>query len=335
MQDILLSRETGKCTPLTDKEKQWLQSLIGDNYVIGPQLGRSGARHTAFKLINSQGKDFALKIPNKYSKNWIKEERSVVDKIENYIKGYQGNINISKPINIGDNFLIEPIAKGVEFTENIYNLLSKEEQRQLAEDFAKFLNYSHQKSYLPETIDRMYAIKPSYEEIYQYFSNVANIVELNQLEQAYKKIEDINQKDDISVLCFRDYRSQNVFYDRATNSLSIIGFELVKRSSIYHDFVPFASYGMSYKFLNDVINIYNKEKKGYSLYIDREKVHALHYYGICHEHGRCSIFRGLSLDENKDIYQRFVRPRIEKLNHAFLNTISSRTLLNCFTSKGM
>lgn len=293
--DGLQKKERGKQNPLSASEKRYLSSFIGENYTIGNQLGRSGQRSSAYLLTDCVGRRLALKIPNDPEQvdQWrISQEHANKNK-EAYAGDYEGNIFIPKTITVGEIYLIEELAEGAEFTVKVYEKLPRNEQLRLAKDFAHFLNISHQRTITRWTRPvQLMAGKPL-SDISGFWAPLLTETQRKNLNQSI--IQHQNHDSNPVVLAFNDYRSQNVLYNPQKRQLSVIDFDCVRQQSVMHDFVPYAaaSFGMSYRFLSDVVYNYNREPKKIPFDIDTRQVKNLHYLGIIHEMGRCAISRGL------------------------------------------
>ena len=120
----------------------------------------------------------------------------------------------------------------------------------------------------------------------------------NKLKKAEQYLESTDISDEFHVLTHKDLRIQNLMYDKKTQQLSVLDFELAGTDNIYHDFIAFASSGsMPWGFTRLVIDEYNKiQPKKYPLKINPEKVQNMLLYAAMHEYSR-----NVRPEQNKEI----------------------------------
>ena len=265
MEIHLNTRKSGTQTPLSDSEKKYLSDLLGGKYKIGSPLGRSGASTSAFLITDATGKEFVLRIPNKPDdiEHWLETEKRQFANQEKYLAGYQGNISIPKTLEYRDFFTIQEKGAGEPFADYIYDGLSREKQLKLAQDFAAFLNHSHQKNAnrattRPVSLDGGQDFTLN-EHVKSAYKSVMTPDEYKWFCGLLDEFNNRDTSDEFLTFAFNDFRYSNILYDTKSGQLSVIDFGACRDGSIYMDFVPASagSYGISYKFLQDVINSYN------------------------------------------------------------------------------
>ena len=103
-----MSRFGGKTRTLTKKEIEYYRQELGDEYVIGGQLGRSGEMTSAYLLTDKKGKYFVLKIPNNSEEleKWLDIQKRAKDRRDLYVGDYQGRINVPNTLKIGKDFVV-------------------------------------------------------------------------------------------------------------------------------------------------------------------------------------------------------------------------------------
>ncbi len=277
---------------LTQKEKNYYETALGGQYRIGGQLGRSGEMSSAFLLTDKQGHNCVLKIPNHLDRlsEWKYIQEKSLDLQKKYVGNYHGAVYIPKTLKTCKDFIVEELATGQEFSDEVYHTLSSKEKKRVAQDFAEFLNFSHQRTLTGKAVK----LHPNqqqrvgWQDTYDYYAPCLTKQAKIKLQ---KEIQRYNQQGDPEVLAFRDYRSQNMFWDSQKKRLSIIDFGCVKYASVYEEFTPYAAASgrISYLFLKDVIREYNKMPKEHPLFIDLERVKHNCFLGLYHEYARCSI----------------------------------------------
>lgn len=289
---MTIPKKQGYKNPLSKTEIAYYIEQLSSQYQIGKQLGLSGAHSSAYLLIDKKGRHFALKIPNNPEKleDWMNQQKKSIENRDVYVGNYKGPICVPKTIQVGKDFIVEELAKGVEFTDKVYQSLSLNDRRKIAKDFAEFLSYSHQRTLTGLVLPPTKPERISYDQIFDYYSTVLSEDQKKEFRQMQKSTES-DQPDNFEVLVFGDYRSQNVLWDSTNKKLSVIDFDLTKMGSIYNEFTPSAaaSYGMSYKFLRDVIHYYNMAPKQHPIQLDPQTVERNCIMGIYHEMGRCGI----------------------------------------------
>lgn len=298
--NIYNKKIAGDKNELSEEEKYYFENILGGEYQVLHQLGRSGARTSTYLLEDLKENKCALKISNEATdKDWIDSQKKAVEKRDLLFNEYNGDIAIAKTISIGENYVLEPYL-GVEFNENVYNKLSKNDKNKIEKDFADLLNFIHSKKVSTNIQPLGQCLNPSLEEVYDFFEGDLDEKDKIKLKQKIENFNSRDKSDELTVLTHSDIRSQNVLYDESTNKLAIIDFELAAYKNIYNDFVPYAaaSYGMSYSFLNNVMKNYNKisEQK-----VDPNKVKLLHELGIFHEYGRCAMYRDTNEKDKPEI----------------------------------
>lgn len=293
MEIHLNTRKNGTQTPLSDSEKKYLSDLLGGKYKIGSPLGRSGASTSAFLITDASGKEFVLRIPNKPDdiEHWLETEKKQFANQEKYLAGYQGNISIPKTLEYQDFFTIQEKGAGEPFADYIYDGLSREKQLKLAQDFAAFLKHSHQKN-ANRTTTRPVSLDGGQD--FTLNEHVKSVYKSVMTPDEYKwfcgLLDEFNNRDtsdEFLTFAFNDFRYSNILYDTKSGQLSVIDFGACLENSVYMDFVPYCadSFGISYKFLQDVINSYNniKSDSAKTIKINPRKVALFHILGILAE----------------------------------------------------
>lgn len=330
-------KNCGEINELSQKEILYFISILGNDFNYYGQLGRSGARTSGYLFKNSKGSKYVIKIANdENDKKWSKSQKNTLDRQNEMTEGYNGDIALPSVIKMGENYTIEKYL-GVEFTKEIYDNLSKQDKLKVEQDFGEFLAFIHNvnpyktKKYFIDdlvkkiempSLDGNKPIQYTNDDLEKYYQKKLDLGELSpcsfkqilehfipymsesQIQHMQKNINKFNTRDktdEIIVNTHSDIRSQNVLYDEDTKRLAIIDFELMGYKNLYHDFVPnaAASFGISYKFLHNVTQEYNKKS---DLKVDLDKVKLLHTLGVFHEYGRVSI---ISKDEPSDIISKW------------------------------
>lgn len=320
-----MSRFGGKKRALTKKEIEHYRQELGDEYIIGKQLGRCGEMSAAYLLTDKKGRHFVLKIPNNSEElgKWGNIQKRAKERRDLYVGDYQGRINIPKTLKIDRDFVIEELAEGKEFFATVYQKLSPIQKKKVAQDLGEFISYSHQRTVTgktaklyPDQQDRV-----SWQDMYNYYEPVLTENEKKELQKEMKI--HMQQKEAPEVLAFRDYRFSNVLWDDKKNRLSVIDFGCTKNASVYEEFTSNAagSTQMSYQFLADVINAYNHAPKKHPISIDLETVRHNCFLGIYHEFARCNIGRN-----PPEKYLKELRAELKKLDELIPTSIPRKTL---------
>ncbi len=288
-----MSGKGGKKIALTKDQVQHYEDELNGQYILGEQVGRSGAMTCAYLLTDKTGKQFVLKIPKKIDELdvWHSAQKKSIDLRNAYVGDYQGRINVPKTIKIGLDYVVEELAEGEEFFASVYQKLSPIEKKKVAQDLGEFINYSHQRTLTDKTA-KLYPNQQkrvSWQDTYNYFAPVLTEDEKKELRKEIQIHEE--QKESPVVLAFRDYRYSNMLWDSKSKCLSVIDFDCTKNSSVYEEFTPAAAASavISYQFWADVINAYNHSPKKYPISIDLETVRHNFFVGIYHEYARCNI----------------------------------------------
>ena len=318
LQALKSSKVGGNKNPLSPQEQAYYSEQLSNLYQIGSQLGRSGEDTSAYLLTDKSGKKFVLKIPNDPLKTqgWLKQQQLAIKNRDTYVGDYNGPICVPKTIKIGRDFVVEEFAAGTEFSEKVYDSLSGQQKKKLAQDFATFLNHSHQRTFSGNGPAFNTTWKsPTFDEIFNYFAEAMTPTEQKVAKNYQNHFMKPTQEP--QVLAFSDYRFQNMLWDSETQKLSIIDFGCTDKKSVYAEFTPFAasSYHSSYQFLLDVIQYYNKLPKKHPIHIDPRQVETNHIMGIYHEFGRCGIKRSFSPEQQ----MHWLRPTRRSVNRAFKN----------------
>lgn len=316
-------KKSGIENELTKEEIEYFKSKLGEQYIFCGQVGKSGARTSSYLFNNLQGEKFVLKIPNDPNTNWIDSQKQAIKKTEDLLENYIGNIAVPQSICIGENYILEKYL-GNEFTDELYNNLSKEDKVKVEKEFADFLVFIHEKKVFKTKVDFIDDAKKiiegnnknseekieytdnilekyfesrldlegessiSFEKILEHFKIAMSESQLKNIKRKVNELYSRNKEDEIITHTHSDIRSQNILYDEETKKLAVIDFEGEGYKNIYRDFVPYApaSFGMSYEFLNNVLKEYNKNTE---LKVHPEKVKLLHELGVFHEYGRCNL----------------------------------------------
>lgn len=311
-----MSRITGEKNELSDEEKIFFDSILGNKYTILQQLGRSGRSTSSYLLKDSSGKKYVIKVANNANdEKWIISQKEAIAKREVYIEGYKGNVAVPSTIAIGDNYIIEPFL-GVELNHEIYEKLEMSNKSKIAKDLAGLLNFVHSKTVSYNKKPMIQYLHPPLKDIYKCFENNISDKQRVWMQKKIEEFEKMDSSDELTVLTHRDIRSQNLLYDEDTGKLALIDFETVECDNIYTDFVPSAaaSFGIPYEFWNDMITEYNKISK---LKVDPNKIKILHEMGIFHEYGRCAIYRKTPDTEIKGIASHAFDININEIDKKF------------------
>ncbi|MBQ4472216.1 MAG: aminoglycoside phosphotransferase family protein [Alphaproteobacteria bacterium] len=316
-------KKNGEQNPLSPEEIAYYGNALGGKYKIGAQLGRSGAQTSAYLLTDSSGEQFVLKVPNHQKDDgWIVRQKKAIEIKESYVGDYNGPICVPKTIQIGQDFVVEELASGQEFSAKMYDALSTKDKAKLAKDFAVFLNQSHQRTFQGNG-ETLQLGRASLQSIFDYFKSELSIRE-QMVFLKYKQIfEEPHQEP--QVLAFGDYRHQNMLWDSEKKQLSIIDFDCTRYGSVYKEFTPSAaaSFHSSYHFLKDVVQAYNRLPKKHPIHLDPERVKANCILGIYHELGRCGISNGAP-PKNQLRFIPFMCREIEKAFHVKPNKTQLR-----------
>lgn len=346
-------KKCGEINELSKEEILYIISILGSSFKYYGQLGRSGARTSAYLFKDSNDNKYVVKLANdEMDKKWSESQKNTLDTQNKITEGYNGDIALPSAIKIGENYTIENYL-GVEFTKEIYDNLPSQERLKLEQDFGDFLAFIHsvepyktkeyfiddlvkklEKSnldgnismqYTNDDLEKYYQKKLdlgeystcSFEQLLEYFMPYMSESQIQQMQKNIDKFNIRDKTDEIIVNTHSDIRSQNVLYDEDTKRLAIIDFESMGYKNLYRDFVPnaAASFGISYEFLHNATREYNKKS---DFKVDLDKVKLLHTLGVFHEYGRVSL---ISKDNPLNIARKWsiISSRLKEIEKTFVD----------------
>lgn len=318
---VLTEKEGGHKYELTEKEKKYFEQEFGDKYKIIGQVGKTGQRTSAYLMEDKDKEKYILKIPNSEDEasEWIENQKKVDKLLKETFVDYTGEVNIPQYLEIGDKYVVEKYL-GEDLEPELYDELSDEEKDKITRDMAEFLVYLHNKHRDGDNNRKLILDETdewkSLQEIFEHVKSRLTETEQKDLLEKINKFKNRDKSDEVVVLTHGDIRSQNMLYDKDTKKVAFIDFELMEDGNVYNDFIPAASFGLTYELLFNIIDYYNKESE---FKIDKEKVELIHELSMWHEFGRVSI-----LDNNKefpkDAYDE-IKERINSLEEAYQNNI--------------
>lgn len=298
---------------MEEYEKEYWERQLSNRFVIGEQIGYSGAATSAYRLFEREtDKISVLLIPceeifeNKEILQVYMDEQRRAENFKSFCsEGYTGDVLIPTA-ELGENYRIMPYA-GVDFTYEIYSSLSEAEQKKLAFDFATYLNFVHQKSFEQKPlldlkfpgckIGEISHIKPLGVKLESYIKGKIPEEDYQKLQKILSDFEKRDVSDEINVIIHGDLRNQNILYDVTTKKLAIIDYELACSDNIYKDLCPCASSKLSPQFLADVIRFYNEQPKKYPVRLDERKVALIQKAFLLRELVYCGEARGRDSQE--------------------------------------
>ncbi|MBQ8250803.1 MAG: aminoglycoside phosphotransferase family protein [Alphaproteobacteria bacterium] len=285
----------GQKNPLTEEEKKYFSEKLNSAFQIGEQIGISGYNSSAYKLQTPKGEEYVLKIPNNPQDNrWVESQIGTEKISSHYLLGYEGKVVIPDMIELGQRYIVEPYC-GVPLTAQLYDYtLSNVEKENIAQQMGYFLNFLHQQK--PQNkIGNIEICAPnchhSLSEVFTYFEPHLSKEENKEWEKRITSFINRDTSDEVATLTHGDIRSQNVLYNPQTKKVAVIDWETLRTRAVYRDFVPMASFGMSYHFLEKVVSSYNQAEKENDIKINLQKLLLLHLLSKYHEIGRCAIMR--------------------------------------------
>lgn len=188
------------------------------------------------------------------------------------LKGYKSKVNLPVRKFYESGYILTPYA-GEQLDEKLYSSLSPLTQQKIQQEFAEFLNHSHQESLehaallpnLPfkEDIGKTPAtlldahIKQNLESVVQAFEPFASPALKKHLRSVVQQFNTRDTSDEISVLVHNDLCPENILYDQFQKHLSIIDYEAAFIGDIYNDFCHFGGPVFPKGFIEGVITKYN------------------------------------------------------------------------------
>ena len=292
---------------MEDSEKAYWERHLKERFVIGEQLGRSGASTCAYRVYEKEtGKSSVLLVPSEEiltdsdsSQMYMKKQRQAEEIKAFCISGYTGNVFIPTA-EFGEVYRIMPYA-GEDFTPQIYESLSKQDQERLAFDLASYLNFVHQKSFDEK---ELLAQKSSSKigkkakdfyikiELESYMKGKIPDTEYKKLQQLIDDFKQRDTADEINVMTHGDLRYQNILYDKTTKKLAVIDYETAAISNIYKDFCPSVASSLPVQFIKDVIRFYNELPKKHPVSVDEKKISQMQAVFRVRELVYCGMIRG-------------------------------------------
>lgn len=305
----------------------WLEKQLEDvakqlscRYSIGNLIGM-GSTSAAFLATSEGGCSLILKIPRDeiVAKEWRTMLENTCNNRERYCADYMGPVQVIRPIELADNYLLEPFATGRPLTYEVYSSLGATEKEHLCLSFSNFLHYAHQqnitKKKLPVTFDRgEISIENSIDLLQQ--AKAISALEARSFRQLLELFKSRNQDDEVACLVHGDYSATNVIYDILFGTLSILDFGSSCVDCIYRDFVPaFADVSMqvSYQLIADVIRAYNSLGDGDNP-IAIEKVALFHYLAAIHESGLIAYCQKMEEEEIRRLVDSFLIPTLNRIS---------------------
>lgn len=232
-----------------------------DNMLI---IGR-GNSSTVYK--DNEGN--IVKIPNWNTAEYISAQQHGFD-IADKLKQFGIDVNLPESISVdAENGIIkEKLVPGVAFNASVYKSLDDKTKDKLAKDLADFMIAMHSLEKptkmcqnLKECMSRSKSRFATVDSILNGFDNkLPKYIDrkLRYSENAVYESNDI--ADTIFVMTHRDLRGPNVLYDKETNRLGIIDFELAGQQHIYTDFISSPT-SFHWEFMKKVIEYYNQMSK--------------------------------------------------------------------------
>lgn len=315
----------GQKIEFTDEEKLKISKYLDNKYEIISQIGVSGWHTSAYLMENELGEKFVIKFPNNLKdKDWVKLQSNTYLKIDECFHEYKGDVELPKCIYLGNNFTIEKYL-GEEFNEEKFEELSENEKLKIINDFAEFLNFMCKKSVNKDykvTYSRLFTYYPTIFNLMDCFEYLKAVLSDKQQEELLEEINEFNSRskeDEIECLVHCDIKSQNVLYNKDSKKISVIDLELLSLGNIYYNFVPHAAaqFEISYKFLYNVVDLYNKisDRK-----INLQKLRLFHKLGIIYE--ICAYnkirYKKTSYEEVYTIWNNSILPKINKIDEFFV-----------------
>lgn len=312
---------------LSKDELEYYQSKIGSDYKITSPQGISGAHATAYKLEDTHGKRFILKIPNnpQNAAHWIQNQRKTQENIHKYYSDYKGSLKIPNYIKISDDFVIEEnLGKSID-SETLENF-DEQEREKFINGLAEFLSYTHKKEKGKISPYRLghegfFTLKDAYD----YLNNAGalNSEEQKLLTDLITHFEKRDTSDEVSALAHTDIRIQNIVYDFETKIFGLIDFETLNTDApIYYDFTSgtIGAFGIPYDLCYKIIDRYNDIS---DLKVDKEKIKIFHKLGTMYELCTCAKFRDNRSKEEicTQIWNNGIKKRFEEIDKGFLNLI--------------
>ena len=329
---------------LENEEKKLLAGIIGDQYVIGAQLGRTGGHTAAYELVDKKtGEKKVLLCP--HGKKGAKEEAEYKAQQEKSNKcrdfcaeGYDSEHGCLLPETTfcGDTLYRITSYGGKELTEDLFARLSVAEKQQVARQFAGWLNFVHQKSFAEK--DKLKEAFPKYgvgevqksdmwgdftqgtqkipfaQKVMETFGPYMGGVQKKEIQELIEAYQHRDKKDEICVLTHGDLRDANVLYNPETKRVGIIDFERISVTSVYRDFCTFCRSGLAPEMIMNTISVYNQLPKSHPVHINPQKVRNFLLLAYLHE-----LTRDAKPESSKQQWTSF-KKYYKEVNAAFPST---------------
>ena len=284
---------TGKKNPLTEEEKKYYKRKLEDRYIIGEQIGVSGNTSSNYLIHHKNGTPFVLKTPNNVEDTrWIDNQISQEKIRSHYLLGYDGKVVFPDMVELGKHYIVEPYC-GQPLTAQMFDYsLSQSERKNITEQMGNFLNFLHQQK-AKNKIGDIEILSPksthSIYDVFNYFIPHLSIQENKEWEKRIETFINRDTSDEFETLTHGDIRMGNVLYNQETKETAVINWDLFNNRSVYRDFVPRSSFGLSYHLLEDIITVYNNAEKDVNIKINLQKLFLFHLLSTYYEIGHTAI----------------------------------------------
>lgn len=304
---------------LSDSQKKELKEVIGEDYVIGQQLGNAGSHTVAYELTNTKnGEKEVLLMPHSKTKMTqlelfkYMEHQHKADKWRDYCaEGYDQTkgcfLPATKIYALPDGVCrIIPYA-GCDLSEKVFSKLPQVERQSIAQKLAAWLNFVHQKSFVdPNPINEEFSRyrvgdisssdnwgdfsdgTPFSQKVMETFGPYMAPLQQKEVKALITAYQKRDKSDEVCVLTHGDLRFQNILYNADKKQLSVIDFEMASLTSVYRDFCPFCHSGLTPEMVVQIVSAYNQLPKAHPIHIDPQKVKSFLLVAYLHELTRCA-----------------------------------------------
>ncbi|MBQ4472116.1 MAG: phosphotransferase [Alphaproteobacteria bacterium] len=337
---------------LPDEQKEQLKSIIGENYTIGAQLGRTGGHTIAYELTDKRSKEKKVLLCSHGQKTiqekiQYKEQQEKSSKCRDFCaKGYNSADGCFLPEteSYADGLYRITSYGGRELTEDLFSHLSKPEQQSIVRQFAGWLNFVHQKSFAEK--DMLKSIFTKYEvgevqqsdmwgdftektqkipfaqKVTETFAPYMSAIQQKQIQDLIASYQQRDKKDEICVLTHGDLRDANILYNSEKKQVSIIDFERSSVTSVYRDFCTYCRSGLAPEMIAQVVSAYNQlPKQQHAVHIDPKKVQTFLLIAYLHELTRCT--QPESSKHNWNMFKKYYQQVNVAFNHLSLDNAHS------------